>query len=327
VHVLSDLMFFQAVITSMYPVLYCMSDVRWGWFQVFMAVLGLAGPAVNLSQLMPRIVGKAVMVTSIEHMKDKHAVKQVIFDTKKHQLLESLKLLEIARMEGKVERIWEEVGVPRELRSTSSPSRQNTPITPTVSGFEGIDEPEENIRWARQVTPFPEKCKQKYTEIFQNNFSSKKKADIKNMFQLFDADGSGSIEKEEMFAVFSSLHVDLSGALMSSADRLWEVVDIDGSGSIDYDEYCVLIAMLLHKDEKTKRLDDEALFQKFDEDGSGEITMDEMVAGFESLGVELDAESMANLVGEVFHQSRSRLTIEDFIKFMNGLEEMSEKAF
>jgi len=296
-HFLGDLIFFQSVVTSMYLVLWCVLDVQWGLFQIATTIIGISGPAFNLFWLIPKVVGKTVIVTSIEHMKDKGAVEAVIFDTKKHQLLESLKILSIARMEGKVERIiQEDMGDGRRSRQQS--------MTGGISSA----------------------TKEKYESIFHRDFSKKKQKDIKHMFQLFDADGSGSIDKDEMFAVFTSMGINLSSGLVQCANQLWDLVDSDGSGHVEWDEFCILMAMVLYKDDETKRKDDEALFMKFDEDNSGSITMAELAAGFESLGVDLDVESIANLVGEVFKHSRQKLSQDDFVLFMNGLEDMAEKA-
>lgn len=290
-HFLGDLLFFQSVVTAMYLVLVCVADVHWGPFQTAMGLFGLCGPAINLFWLVPRVVGKTVMVTSIEHMKDKECIERVIFDTKKTQLLESLKILEIVRMEGKVERIVQE-------------DAENSKADGIVS----------------EVTI------QKYREIYNQKLSLKKKQDIKNLFYLFDEDNSGSISKEEMLTVFASMHIGTGHNVTACANKLWSLVDSDGSGDVEWEEFCVLMAMVLFKDEENRAKDDEALFIKFDEDGGGTISISELASGFYSLGVELDADSIATLVGQVFKGSKQNLTKADFVFLMKSLEEMSEKA-
>merc|ERR1712190_344154 len=268
----------------MYLVIWCICDIEWGWYQVASTAFGLCGPLLNLFWFVPKVVGKLVIITSIEYMKDIASVEDVVFENKRHQLLESIKILEIARMEGKVERI--------------------------AGGNKKLD----------QAT------KDKYENIYATELSEKKRKDIKHMFEMFDEDQSGSISKEEMQSIFSSMNIDENSNIVDAANKLWDLVDDDGSGHVEFEEFRVLMAMVLHKDQKMREEDDRALFKKFDEDDSEEITIAELTTGFASLGVELDENSIAALVGQVFHGSRQKLGEEDFVCFMKGLEEMSELA-
>mmetsp|Transcript_116419 Transcript_116419/g.184202 ORF Transcript_116419/g.184202 Transcript_116419/m.184202 type:complete len:790 (+) Transcript_116419:138-2507(+) len=282
-HFIGDLLFLQSVVTSMYLVMYCVVDIEWGWFQSVVTAFGLCGPVLNLLWLVPKIVGKVVMIMSIEFMKDKHVVEDVVIENKRHQLLESIKILEFARIEGKLRRIMEE-----------------------------------NIE--------PEERNEKYSNVF-DSFSRKKQDDFKKMFEMFDEDTSGSISKEEFNAVIMSMNMDVGQGnfLLEAADQLWGLVDEDGSGCVEWDEFRVLVAMVFHKETEHEE-DDKALFHQFDEDMSGEITIPELTEGFKKLGVDLDDDCVASLVTQVFKKSKQKLKEDDFVTFMLGLEEMSERA-
>jgi len=280
-HFVGDLLFFQSVVTSMYLVMYCVVDIEWGWFQLVVTAFGLCGPALNLFWLVPKIVGKVVVIMSIEYMKDKHVVEDVMIENKRHQLLESIKILEFARMKGKLLRIKEEAN------------------------------PEERI--------------ERYSKVF-DSFSKRRKDEFKHMFEMFDEDSSGSISKEELVAVLLSMNV--ADIALEAANELWDLVDEDASGCVEWEEFRVLVAMVFHKEQNAEHAleEDKALFHQFDKDKSGEITILELTEGFAELGVELDDDCVASLVSQVFKKSKQRLREEEFVKFMVGLEEMSEKA-
>merc|ERR1719215_10651 len=105
-----------------------------------------------------------------------------------------------------------------------------------------------------------------------------------------------------------------------------KMIDSDGNGSLDEEEFQVLMAMALIKDSAEERKQrNEALFKRFDADGSGEISIDELADEFDKLGVPMTKDGMADLVNQVIHRYKQNLKVEDFVEFMDGLEEMSNK--
>merc|ERR1712032_1779746 len=120
-----------------------------------------------------------------------------------------------------------------------------------------------------------EETKAKYEQVYAVHLSEKKRKDIKHMFEMFDEDQSGSISKDEMLGIFSSMNIDEHSNIVDAANKLWDLVDEDGAGHVEFDEFKILMAMVLHKDDKMREEDDRALFKKFDDDDSGEITIKE----------------------------------------------------
>lgn len=165
-----------------------------------------------------------------------------------------------------------------------------------------------------------------YKDKFQKYFSDKRKEDIMKTFAMFDADNSGQIDELELIAVLSSLGFDENGAIVRSAAQIMQMIDIDGNESFDEEEFQVLMAMALTKDTEEERTTySEALFRRFDADDSGEISIAELADAFEKLGVPMSEDGMADLINQVLHSYKQALHLEDFVEFMNGLEEMAEK--
>lgn len=65
---------------------------------------------------------------------------------------------------------------------------------------------------------------------------------LKDMFDYFDKDGSGKLDKAEFKAIFAA-SFDNYGAPMTDKDvnRIFEKLDRDNSGTLSYDEFCVLM--------------------------------------------------------------------------------------
>jgi len=254
-------------------------DVGWTFYQYSLFVVGLTAPALNLFWLAPKLISKLCIIQSIGYMKDKECIMEVILDTKKHHVLESVRLLQVARLEGKIQRIAGEDG------------------------------------------KISEEKRKEYDQIFES-FSKRKKQDIKHMWKMFDEDDSGSIDFNEMKAIFESV----DPKFVESAEKTWEVIDSDNSGFIEWSEFRVLMALVFYKgDEVSRREDIEALFHDFDKDGGGLMSVREMTAGFKNLGVDMDEATMAMMVSQVFKQSKRNMNKDDFVRFLEELEEMAEK--
>lgn len=71
--------------------------------------------------------------------------------------------------------------------------------------------------------------------------------ELVNMFRLYDANGSGTIDKHEARKILLDLGLDAS---MSKAEDLLALVDADGSGEIEFDEFCKFIVMIKQGDER-----------------------------------------------------------------------------
>jgi Ca2+-binding EF-hand superfamily protein len=66
-------------------------------------------------------------------------------------------------------------------------------------------------------------------------------AKIKDMFDMFDADGGGTIDVEELTQAFINLGISDT---KEEIDELVKEIDTDGSGEIEYDEFRAVIARL-----------------------------------------------------------------------------------
>jgi len=77
---------------------------------------------------------------------------------------------------------------------------------------------------------------------------------LRDTFQIFDQDGSGTIETAELQSVLGAMGMNLSTAEIE--DMISEV-DGDGSGSINFPEFVLMMADRMHEKDKvpSERLD------------------------------------------------------------------------
>eukprot|EP00210_Caulerpa_lentillifera_P000835 g808.t1 len=88
----------------------------------------------------------------------------------------------------------------------------------------------------------------KHGKVVHPPLSSASKRQLKECFELMDADGSGAIDAEELHAAFK-VSVELLGLSMTRAEviTLIEEVDKDGSGEVDYCEFLQIMTTTLSK--------------------------------------------------------------------------------
>eukprot|EP00976_Prorocentrum_cordatum_P091419 1188528-Prorocentrum_minimum.AAC.4 len=87
-------------------------------------------------------------------------------------------------------------------------------------------------------------------------------AEFKECFDMFDEDGSGNIDSDELKDILSALGVKM--AAMEIAELVGEV-DSDGSGDVDFPEFCALMARQMYATGEEHQL--RQVFDVLDEHG------------------------------------------------------------
>lgn len=91
-------------------------------------------------------------------------------------------------------------------------------------------------------------------------------ARLKEVFDYFDADGSNSIDAEELVNVFASMGQDVTAEEMR---EMIDQVDEDKSGQIEFEEFLML--MCSNFGSKTFESDMHEAFSTVDKDGTGRV--------------------------------------------------------
>jgi calmodulin len=132
-----------------------------------------------------------------------------------------------------------------------------------------------------------------------DQLSATQLAEYKEVFSMFDRDGDGTVDADELGAVMGSLGVNPSDA---EIQQMIEEVDTDGNGTIDFGEFCALMISKTASTDPAEELD--TVFRMMDKDGDGIITLEdlEQVAAAVQWGSDKppraeDLEAMLNLMG------------------------------
>ncbi|MCO5603764.1 hypothetical protein L7F22_057916 [Adiantum nelumboides] len=114
------------------------------------------------------------------------------------------------------------------------------------------------------------KMKKLALRVIAERLSEEEIAGLKEMFEMIDADNSGTITFDELKTGLRRLG---SSLMDTEIQALLEAADVDNNGTIDYGEF-IAATLNLNKIEREENLF--AAFSYFDKDKSGYITVDEI---------------------------------------------------
>ncbi|CAJ0948527.1 unnamed protein product, partial [Mesorhabditis belari] len=145
-----------------------------------------------------------------------------------------------------------------------------------------------------------------------DNFSSEQIEDFKEVFYMYDKDGSGSISAKEFGKVMRALGQNPTEAELNA--MIYDG-DSDGNRSIDFEEFLGMMA------EKMKNpimdSDVRAAFQVFDKDGNGFISAKELRHVMTSLGEALTEEEVDEMIDEADVNGDGQVNYEEFVAMMS----------
>lgn len=132
--------------------------------------------------------------------------------------------------------------------------------------------------------------------------------EIKQAFDLFDNDGSGTIAPSEVSAALASLGSDRSASFF----RLLEGIEELGA-EIDFDQFLAHVTDRLGNRNSPEGI--ERIFNLFDDTGAGTITLAQMKRVAKELGESMSVDELDAAIQRVAG-GKSEITLEDFTAIM-----------
>ncbi|KAH0842860.1 Calmodulin [Fonsecaea pedrosoi] len=162
--------------------------------------------------------------------------------------------------------------------------------------------------------PSTNKSKTAMTPVTHKHLSDEEVKAYKDVFALFDKDGSGTITAQELGEIMKSLGQNPSD---SELQDMINEVDVDRSGSIDFEEFLKMMSTTVKAQDFAHET--RAAFNVFDKDGSGTISADELRQVMKSLGENLTDEEIDEMIREADKDKNG--TIDFLIWFLLLLSE------
>merc|ERR1712070_699791 len=140
------------------------------------------------------------------------------------------------------------------------------------------------------------------------------KAEIKEAFDLFDTDGTGTIEAKELKVALRALGFEPKKEelkkLVSDLDRS---SSSHGQGMLDFNEFLeIMTAKMSEKDSKEQTL---KAFQLF-KGPSGKISFDDLKAVAKELGEMMSDEELQEMIREADKDDDNEVSEEEFMRII-----------
>ncbi|KAI3667275.1 hypothetical protein L6452_42325 [Arctium lappa] len=144
-----------------------------------------------------------------------------------------------------------------------------------------------------------------------HGLTQQKRQEIKEAFELFDTDGSGTIDAKELNVAMRALGFEMTD---EQINQMIADVDKDGSGAIDFDEFVHMMTAKIgerdSKEELTKA------FHIIDQDKNGKISVDDIKHIAKELGEHFTDAEIHEMVEEADRDHDGEVGAEEFMRMM-----------
>jgi Ca2+-binding EF-hand superfamily protein len=141
--------------------------------------------------------------------------------------------------------------------------------------------------------------------------TEEQRQEIKEAFDLFDTDGSGSIDSKELKVAMRALGFE---PRKEEVKRMISEMDKDGSGTIEYPEFEeMMAAKMAERDPREEIL---KAFKLFDDDNTGKISFRNLKRVARELGENMTDEELMEMIEEADRDGDGEINQEEFLRIM-----------
>ncbi|KAK8888999.1 Centrin-1 [Tritrichomonas musculus] len=145
----------------------------------------------------------------------------------------------------------------------------------------------------------------------RGELSEEQRQEIREAFDLFDTDGSGSIDAKELKVAMKALGFEPT---KEEIRRMINDVDTDGTGAISFAQF---LQMMTKKMEERNPEDEiRKAFRLFDDDNTGRITFKNLKRVSIELGENLTDEELKEMIQEADRDNDNEVSYEEFVHIM-----------
>jgi Ca2+-binding EF-hand superfamily protein len=135
--------------------------------------------------------------------------------------------------------------------------------------------------------------------------------ELRQAFDLFDTDGSGTIDPKELRAAMRSLGLESKN---QTVYQIIQDIDKDSKGEIDFDEFLDLMTSKLAGSDTEE--DVQKIFELFDDDQTGFITLHNLKRVASELGERMDDAELLEMIERADLDQDGQISPEEFFRIM-----------
>ncbi|KAH0795740.1 centrin [Histomonas meleagridis] len=145
----------------------------------------------------------------------------------------------------------------------------------------------------------------------REELSEEHRQEIREAFDLFDTDGSGSIDAKELKVAMKALGFDPT---KEEIRRMINDVDTEKTGSISFAQFLQMMTKKMQ--ERNPEDEIRKAFRLFDDDNTGKITFKNLKRVSIELGENLTDEELREMIQEADRDGDGEVSYEEFVHIM-----------
>jgi len=147
----------------------------------------------------------------------------------------------------------------------------------------------------------------------RRELTNEQKQELREAFDLFDAEQTGQIDYHELKVVMRSLGFDVK---KQEVLQLMEQYDLARSGTITFNDFSEIMTQKISARDPDEELS--KAFELFDEDSTGRITLRNMRRIAKELGENLSDDELQAMIDEFDTDGDGEISIADFKSIMKS---------
>uniref|UniRef100_A0A8C6Z500 Centrin-2 n=1 Tax=Nothoprocta perdicaria TaxID=30464 RepID=A0A8C6Z500_NOTPE len=141
--------------------------------------------------------------------------------------------------------------------------------------------------------------------------TEEQKQEIREAFDLFDADGTGNIDVKELKVAMRALGFEPK---KEEIKKMISDIDKEGTGKISFNDFlAVMTQKMAEKDSKEEIL---KAFKLFDDDETGKISFKNLKRVAKELGENLTDEELQEMIDEADRDGDGEVNEQEFLRIM-----------
>lgn len=141
--------------------------------------------------------------------------------------------------------------------------------------------------------------------------TEEQRQEIREAFDLFDTDGSGTIDAKELKVAMRALGFEPK---KEEIRKMIAEIDKDGSGTVNFDEF--LDMMTVKMGERDSREEILKAFRLFDDDETGKISFRNLKRVAKELGETMTDEELQEMIDEADRDGDGEVSQDEFLRIM-----------
>ncbi|KAM9086447.1 LOW QUALITY PROTEIN: centrin-4-like [Megaptera novaeangliae] len=139
------------------------------------------------------------------------------------------------------------------------------------------------------------------------------KQEIKEGFDLFDVDGSGTRDVKELKIAMRALGFEPK---KEEIKKMIAEIDKEGIGTISFEDFLAIMIVSVFKSEKDEKEEILKAFKLFDDDNTGSISLNNIKTVAKELGENLTDDELQEVLDEAYHDGDGEINEEELLRMM-----------